>query len=150
MKSMGMCGQHVVGVIFFFVVPFCACAAPHWSIQVMRTITLTQTGQHQLTICGNKEREKERERVRETECDKQRASQSPWTKNPMLKKLVSSRCLHTDANTRQGHCRKMHTTLMTKHGELNRLATPSMFQLLALGSLIDTSNAAQRSKVPRI
>ena len=105
----------------------------------MHTITLTQTGQHQLTICGKKERKKERE----TECEKQRASQSPSTKNPMLKKLVSSRCLHIDANTCQGHCRKMHTTLMTKHGELNWLATPSMFQLLAPGSLIDTLNAAK-------
>ena len=123
---------------FFFVVPFCACAAHHWSIQVMHTITLTQTGQHQLTICRNKDREK-RERPNATS----NASQSPSTKRPMLKKLVSSRCLHTDANTCQGHCRKMHTTLMTKHGELNWLATPSMFQLLALGSLIDTSNAVK-------
>ena len=50
--------------LFFFVVPFCACAAHHWSIQVMHTTTLTQTGQHQLTICGKKERKRERERDR--------------------------------------------------------------------------------------
>ena len=31
----------------------------------MHTTTLTQIGQHQLTICGNKEREKEREKKRE-------------------------------------------------------------------------------------
>ena len=65
-------------------------------------------------------------------------------KRPTLeKKGVSSPCLHTDANT----CQKTlsqdeHTTLMANRGGLNRLATQSIMQLLALLSLIDTSKTA--------
>ena len=137
---MGMCGQHVVGVIFFF------CR----SILCMRCTPLEYPSDahdhfdsNRTASAHNLREQKERKkRERETECEKQRASQSPSTKSPMLKKLVSSRCLHIDANTCQGHCRKMHTTLMTKHGELNWLATPSMFQLLALGHI----ERRQRSK----